>query len=777
MVASLSEEAESSEEEEEGGDTTQPTIKVSEVRDRLNYVIQHVEQSTNENVSEYYEHLQHLLMNILLLVVLARDCKADVLNGIHLVTTLSNSLVPKLFQGQSCSRQTPKLNVEALSPGRENLVFAPFGLASNVAMLLEGSDGNTAQEIYKALNIQPKTTDDLRLGFKAYFDSFESSAGDEEPAGSFNMAILRSSDVLSPSYKSVLTQYYRANITDTPVFDNRSVLRRGDQPMYPCAGIPPSAQVLELRSDSGVMSHWKDYHRLAAFAFLSHVASAPFRRSPSETVQVPMIPQVGVFRTGRVDHLKYVLPAGATILRSAILSTYYRQGQPSQVCITRQSYPGAVCTSFLMLSNSPLDKNCPEAVCTSFLVLSNSHLDKNCPGAMCTSFLVLSNSPLDKNCPRAVCTSFFVLSNSHLDKNCPGAVCTSFLVLSNSPLDKNCPGAVCTSFLVLSNSPLDKNCPGAVCSSFLVLSNYPLNKNCPGAVCTSFLVLSNYPLDKNCPGAVCTSLIVLSNSHLDKNCPGAMCILFLLLSNSHLDKNCPGAMCILFLLLSNSHLDKNCPGAMCILFLLLSRCEAVELPLEAEAVSLLLLVPDSSDHLDEMIVKLSDVSLQQLVSWLTPKETEVSLPQLAILSSSLDLTTFLRQLGVRAAFNSSSADLTKASLSGGGEAFKGVYAKSVMQDAYFSTSFVAVNSVGSVSVNAGLLFFKHKTEEGLTSVGTQTETSLLSGLAFQGTGFESLGSDVIVSAKATQTRNLFDPDRRPSRSCFSYFTETRSWRY
>nr|CAD7403836.1 unnamed protein product [Timema poppensis] len=347
------------------------------------------------------------MMNILLLLVIARDCKADVLNGIHLVTTLSNSLVPKLFQ--------------ALSPGRENLVFAPFGLASNVAMLLEGSDGNTAQEIYKALNIQPKSIDDLRLGFKAYFDSFESSAGDEEPAGSFNMAILRSSDVLSPSYKSVLAQYYRANITDTPVFDNRS-------------GIPPSAQVLELRSDSGVMSHWKDYHRLAAFAFLSHVASAPFRRSPSETVQVPMIPQVGVFRTGRVDHLK---------------------------------------------------------------------------------------------------------------------------------------------------------------------------------------------------------------------------------------------------------------------------CEAVELPLEAEAVSLLLLVPDSSDHLDEMIVKLSDVSLQQLVSWLTPKETEVSLPQLAILSSSLDLTTFLRQLGVRAAFNSSSADLTKASLSGGGEASKGVYAKSVMQDAYFSTSFVAVNSVGSVSVNAG----------------------------------------------------------------------------
>nr|CAD7596814.1 unnamed protein product [Timema genevievae] len=56
----VTEEAESSDdEEEEVGYTTQPTIKVSEVKDHLNFVIQYVEQSANENVFAYYEHLQH----------------------------------------------------------------------------------------------------------------------------------------------------------------------------------------------------------------------------------------------------------------------------------------------------------------------------------------------------------------------------------------------------------------------------------------------------------------------------------------------------------------------------------------------------------------------------------------------------------------------------------------------------------------------------------------------------------------------------------------------
>ena len=118
--------------------------------------------------------------------------------------------------------------------------------------------------------------------------------------------------------------------------------------------------------------------------------------------------------------------------------------------------------------------------------------------------------------------------------------------------------------------------------------------------------------------------------------------------------------------------------------------------------NLLLLVPDSADNLDELLVKLSKVSLQTLVQeWLQPTEFSVSLPQLTIVSSNIDLTPFLRQLGLRSVFNSTSANLSTATKS------PAVHVKSVLQDAYFSTSFVAVNSVGAVSTKLGkYVYFK-----------------------------------------------------------------------
>ncbi|KDR16748.1 leukocyte elastase inhibitor A-like [Zootermopsis nevadensis] len=326
--------------------------------------------------------------------------RGDVLSGLQLVTDLSNNFVPKLFQ--------------ALAPGRENLVFAPFGLATNVAMLLEAARGDTAKEILKALNISSNSLPDLRIGFKAYCDTFEAAAENKEAAGSFNMATMVSSQPLLASYKAILNKFYRVNLTEISRFDNLT-------------GARPASVSLELRSDSGVMSHWKDYDRLAAFSFLSHEPAAPFQRTPTDTIPVPMVPQVGDFRAGRIHQL-------------------------------------------------------------------------------------------------------------------------------------------------------------------------------------------------------------------------------------------------------NAH--------------------GVELPLEVGSVSLLLLVPDSSDNLDELLVKLPGVSLQQLVQeWLPHSEASVSLPQFTIVSSAIDVTQFLRQLGVRAVFNATSADLSAATPA------PYVHVKSVIQDAFFSTSFVSVNSVGSVSTN------------------------------------------------------------------------------
>lgn len=124
------------------------------------------------------------------------------------------------------------------------------------------------------------------------FSPQASSMGlNEEAAGSFNAAMLKSSQRLSSSYAANLVKYFRANVSETPSFANTT-------------GSRATNQTLELRSDSGIMSHWKDYQRLSAFAFLNHQASSPFQRRLNDVVQVPMIPQVGVFRSGRVDYLK-----------------------------------------------------------------------------------------------------------------------------------------------------------------------------------------------------------------------------------------------------------------------------------------------------------------------------------------------------------------------------------------------------------------------------------------------------------------------------------------
>ncbi|KAJ9577140.1 hypothetical protein L9F63_006262 [Diploptera punctata] len=332
-------------------------------------------------------------------LVLVVPSLGDLLSGVQLVTDVTNNLVPKLFQ--------------ALAPGRENLVFAPFGLATNLAMLLEGSQGETRKEILKALNLSPNSLDDLRVGFRAYCETFEAAAEKEEIAGSFNMAIMTSTQPLLSSYRTLLDKIYRANVTVASTFENITD-----------AVLP--AVTLHLRSDSGVMSHWQDYDRLATFSFLTHQAGAPFHRSPKEIVTVPMIPQVGVFRASRLQQL-------------------------------------------------------------------------------------------------------------------------------------------------------------------------------------------------------------------------------------------------------NAH--------------------AVELPLQVGTVNLLLLVPDSPDNLDELLVKLSKVSLQTLVQqWLPRKEFSVSLPQLTIVSSGIELTPFLRQLGLRSTFNSTTANFNAAIKAP-------VHVKSVTQDAYFSTSFVAINSVGAITTN------------------------------------------------------------------------------
>lgn len=117
---------------------------------------------------------------------------------------------------------------------------------------------------------------------------FQEHSSQSEAAGSFNSVGVRSSVKLHKDYKNILVKYYCANSSNI-VEDS------------------PETANLEYISDAGVMSHWRDYEKLAVYTFLSHQSLMPFYRRNNATVHVPMIPQVGIFRSGLWENAEVVL--------------------------------------------------------------------------------------------------------------------------------------------------------------------------------------------------------------------------------------------------------------------------------------------------------------------------------------------------------------------------------------------------------------------------------------------------------------------------------------
>ncbi|XP_022163950.1 neuroserpin-like isoform X1 [Myzus persicae] len=190
------------------------------------------------------------------------------------VVNFSNSLVPPLFNHYS--------------RGRDNLVLAPFGVATNVAMMLEGLQGRAAEEVTALFRLQAKEVrQQLRRGFKMIFDTFGDDS-DGDFAGSYNKASVTSSRVMPSSYINRLSKYYQANVTTMRSENSNNSL----------------TDILELRSDTGIISHWKDYQKLATYTYLSYQPSAPFTKADGSIVHVPMIPQTGMFKIGYVPQLK-----------------------------------------------------------------------------------------------------------------------------------------------------------------------------------------------------------------------------------------------------------------------------------------------------------------------------------------------------------------------------------------------------------------------------------------------------------------------------------------
>ncbi|KAE8736656.1 hypothetical protein FOCC_FOCC017889 [Frankliniella occidentalis] len=195
--------------------------------------------------------------------------------AVALVTNSSNGMVPVLFK--------------ELSVPLENLVVAPFGVAVNLGMVLEGARGPAAAEIRAALGVNETQAETLRTGFRAVLARFQATADHEDVSGAFTEATLHSSRRLPEAYRALLEDYYLASLSNE---------------LETSEGINDLAQnetlVLSLSSDTGVMSHWRDFHLLPVYVLLSHQAAAPFTRGPKDVLTVPMVPLVGVFRFGKV---------------------------------------------------------------------------------------------------------------------------------------------------------------------------------------------------------------------------------------------------------------------------------------------------------------------------------------------------------------------------------------------------------------------------------------------------------------------------------------------
>lgn len=118
-------------------------------------------------------------------------------------------------------------------------------------------------------------------------------------------------------------------------------------------------------------------------------------------------------------------------------------------------------------------------------------------------------------------------------------------------------------------------------------------------------------------------------------------------------------------------------------------------------------MPDDVNGSELMMERLSKDNYLDILDSLGYQNTEVLLPQLAAFTNGLDLEPFFKKLGVKAAFNQTVSGSTdnnnKTSSTSRDHASKSpvVTLVSMKQNAYFSMSFITINSVGSVGTKLG----------------------------------------------------------------------------
>lgn len=116
---------------------------------------------------------------------------------------------------------------------------------------------------------------------------------------------------------------------------------------------------------------------------------------------------------------------------------------------------------------------------------------------------------------------------------------------------------------------------------------------------------------------------------------------------------------------------------------------------QTDKVSMLIMMPDDVNGSELMMERLAKENFLDVIDSLGNQDAEVLLPQLAAFTNALDMEPFFKKLGVKTAFNQTITTTVGDSKS------PTVSLVSMKQTAYFSMSFITINSVGSVGTKLG----------------------------------------------------------------------------
>lgn len=121
---------------------------------------------------------------------------------------------------------------------------------------------------------------------------------------------------------------------------------------------------------------------------------------------------------------------------------------------------------------------------------------------------------------------------------------------------------------------------------------------------------------------------------------------------------------------------------------------------QTDRVSMIIMMPDDVNGSELMMERLSKENFLDVLDSLGHQDVEVLLPQLAAFTNGLDLEPFFKKLGVKTAFNQTSVDVVPSTTKSKSKS-PSVTLVSMKQNAYFSMSFITINSVGSVGTKLG----------------------------------------------------------------------------